>query len=182
MRRMAAGDDTALSDLMARWRDRVGAFLVRLTGNPVTALDLTQETFVRVYLSRQRYQPRGSFSTYLFAIAANLARDHARWLKRHPTVPLDVPDVRQAASAASQPDEAAENRDRWNNVSVALAQLPVELREAIVLSVCEGLSHAEIATLSKCSVKAVETRIYRARKLLRTELGGDFFGENPAES
>ena len=89
MQRLAGGEDLALNELMSRWRERVAAFLLRMVGDHATAMDLTQETFVRLYTSRHSYKPMAAFSTYLFHIAANLARSHARWKSRHPTVPME---------------------------------------------------------------------------------------------
>ncbi|MBL9160506.1 MAG: sigma-70 family RNA polymerase sigma factor, partial [Verrucomicrobiales bacterium] len=89
MLRLAGGEDLALNDLISRWRDRLAAFLLRMVGDHATAMDLTQETFVRLYTSRKTYKPTAAFSTYLFHIATNLARTQARWRKRHPTVPMD---------------------------------------------------------------------------------------------
>ena len=86
MQRLAGGEDLALNELMTRWRERVAAFLLRMVGDHATAMDLTQETFVRLYTSRHSYKPVAAFSTYLFHIATNLARSHARWKGRHPTV------------------------------------------------------------------------------------------------
>ena len=83
MSRLAAGDDLALNVLMDRWGERVASFLHKMTGSRDTAVDLAQETFVKLYQARDRYRPSGSFSTYLFAIASNLARNHARWKSRH---------------------------------------------------------------------------------------------------
>ena len=101
---LAAGEDLALSLLMHRWRDRVASFLHKMTGHPDIAADLVQETFVKLYLARNRYRPAGKFSTYLFAIAANLGRNQARWHARHPTVSLDMP--RDQAGAVPEPAAA----------------------------------------------------------------------------
>src|SRR5688572_13207869 len=92
MARLSAGDDLALNALMDRWGGRVAGFLHKMTGQHEAAADLAQETFVKLYQARGRYRPSGNFSTYLFAIASNLARNHARWKSRHPTVSIDAAD------------------------------------------------------------------------------------------
>ena len=177
MIRLAGGDDLALNALMERWSDRVIAFLFRMTGQREAACDLAQETFVKLYQARGRYQPRGSFSTWLFAIASNLARNHARWKSRHPTVSMDAAD---GDGGASFPDFADSGRDPGENVIArekaaavnrAVLDLPLELREALTLFVHEEMSYAEIARLSGCTAKAAETRIYRARRILKDKLG-----------
>ena len=89
MQCLAGGDDLALNALMQRWRERLASFLYKMTGNVESAADLTQETFVKLYQVRNRYRPDGKFSSFLFAIGVNLARNHARWKSRHPTISLD---------------------------------------------------------------------------------------------
>jgi RNA polymerase sigma-70 factor (ECF subfamily) len=177
MERLASGDNLALNVLMDRWGARLNAFLLNMTGQREVAIDLAQETFVRLYKARKRYRPTGAFSTYLFSIAANLARNHARWKSRHPTVSIDAatedgrPLVPETRDPGQRPDEHAASAERYREVREALQALPHDLREAISLFVYEGMSHAEIADLSGCSTKAVETRIYRARQMLKKKLG-----------
>ncbi len=174
MLRLAAGDDLALNSLMDRWKDKVAAFLLRMTGNAATATDLTHETFVKLYQSRARYSPSAPFPTYLFHIAANLARNHARWKQRHPTVSIDSEDDHVPESVETQPgpDEQMERSEQLQRVEAALAALPDDLREAMLLFIYQDMSYAEIAAAAGCSAKAVETRIYRARQILRASLGG----------
>src|SRR6187431_425778 len=90
MARLKTGDDHALGEIMERWQVRVTGFLLRMVSDQTVAVDLAQETFVRVYQSNQRYRPTGIFPTWLFSIAANLARQHLRWQRRHPTVSMDA--------------------------------------------------------------------------------------------
>lgn len=174
MQRLAAGDDLALNSLMERWRDKVAAFLLRMTGNATTATDLAQETFVKLYQSRERYHPSAPFPTYLFRIAANLARNHARWKQRHPTVSIDNEEDHVPENLGTQPgpDEQMERNEHMQRVETALAALPADLREAMLLFTYQDMSYAEIAAAAGCSAKAVETRIYRARQILRAALGG----------
>ena len=176
MVRLAGGEDLALNTLMDRWSDRLIAFLFRMTGQREAAVDLAQETFVKLYQARGRYRPQGSFSTWLFAIAANLARNHARWKSRHPTVSIDAADsdgeaaFPEIADGGRTPNEVAVAHEKAAAVNRALLALPMDLREALTLFVHEGLGYAEIAGLSGCSAKAVETRIYRARQILKEQL------------
>lgn len=161
------GDDLALNRLMARWQVPLRSFLFRSTHHEQDALDLAQETFVRVFQHRARYRPGAKFSTWMFQIALNLARDHARRRQRRPTAPLDqAPEPstdRHPRSDATDAEAAAAVRD-------AVAALPAELREAVLLSEFQDLSHAEIAAIVDATPKAVETRLYRAREKLRTAL------------
>ena len=175
MKQLADGDDLALNALMDRWGARVTSFLQRMTGNRDTAVDLAQETFVKLYEARKRYRPSGNFSTYLFSIGANLSRNHARWKARHPTVSIDGPQdvaaaIPEQAGKNLSPAEAAEEADRARAINHAFSLLPGDLRESMSLFIHEGLGYAEIASISGCSTKAVETRIYRARQFLKEQL------------
>lgn len=175
MARLAAGDDLALNALMARWRDRVASFLYRLTAHPDAAADLAQETFVKLYQAKKRYRPDGKFSTWLFAIAANLGRNHARWKARHPTVSLDQdaassPLLAEAADPGQTPEEVLASAECARAIEAAFQTLPADLREAMTLFIHEGMGYAEIASVVGCSAKAAETRIYRARQILKEQL------------
>jgi RNA polymerase sigma factor (sigma-70 family) len=173
MQRLAQGEDLALNELMSRWRMRVTSFLLRMVSDHTIAMDLAQETFVRLYTSRRSYKPTAAFSTYLFHIAANLARSHARWKGRHPTVPLEDEQgelIHEPIDSQLPPDEAAALHEKTALVNQAIANLPSELREALLLFTVEDMSHAEIAVALGCTAKAVEVRIYRARQALKEAL------------
>lgn len=176
MRRLREGEDLALNEIMERWQRRVVSYLLRFTGNETVTIDLAQETFVRVYQSRKRYRPEAKFSTWLFAIASNLAREHFRWLKRHPATSLDEADEAErplserVAADGLNPSEAAENVEQTRAVRDAVMSLPSDLREAVVLFEYEDMSHEQISAIVGCSRKAVETRLYRARSILRERL------------
>jgi RNA polymerase sigma-70 factor (ECF subfamily) len=177
MARLAAGHDAALNDLMARHSHRLFCYLVRILGNESEADDLAQETFVRVYFHRARFRPAAKFSTWLFSIATNLARDRLRWRARHPAVSItaEEPDSERGLEHAlpadsPTPAETLESAERSAAVRRAVAELPEELRLPLLLAEYEGQSHAEIAAVLDCSTKAVEMRIYRARQQLRARL------------
>ena len=177
MSRLQGGDDLALNDIMARWQQPLANYLLRFCGNEATALDLTQETFVRVYEARARYDAHGKFATWLYTIAGNLARNSHRWQQRHPAVSLDAPTDANGGTlathlpdAAPAPDANAEQAERTAAVRAAIAELPDDLRSAVLLSEYEDRSHADIADVLGCSPKAVEMKLYRARQTLRERL------------
>ena len=175
MHRLAGGDDLALNALMLRWKARVASFLYKMTGHTGTAEELAHETFVKLYQARNRYRAEARFSTYLFAIAANLGRNQARWKKRHPTISLDdngddlVTPI-EVTDPSPTPDQAASSAEACREVQRAFQVLPPELREAMTLFIYESMSYAEIAAIAGCSAKAAETRIYRARQILKAQL------------
>jgi RNA polymerase sigma-70 factor (ECF subfamily) len=177
MTRLRDGDDLALNELMARWQQPLANYLARFCGNEATALDLAQETFVRVYEARARYDARGKFATWLYTIAGNLARNAHRWQQRHPTVSLDAPTDEHGGTLAthlpdpkSAPDASAEQAERASAVRAAISELPEDQRAIVLMSEYEDRPHGDIAAVLGCTAKAVETRLYRARQTLRERL------------
>jgi RNA polymerase sigma-70 factor, ECF subfamily len=178
MDRLADGDDSALSEIIERWKVRLTAFLLRHLGDEAAALDLAEETFVRVYQFRERYRPKGAFSSWLFGIAMNLSRQHIRWRKRHPTISLDskVDETGwnhhpiDLADPGKDPGAAADHRERAVAVKNAVSALPADLREALILFEYEEMGQIEISRIIGCSAKAVECRIAKARGILREKL------------
>jgi RNA polymerase sigma-70 factor (ECF subfamily) len=176
MSRLREGDDLALNEIMDRWKGRLTGYLIRLTGSEAIAVDLAEETFVRVYQNRFRYRPSGAFSTWLFAIASNLARQHLRWRLRHPTISVDAPAGASGSMLesvqAADPDPRArlDRAERAEAVRRAIGELAPDLREALILFTYEEMSYEQIAAIQRCSSKAVETRLYRARAVLRRKL------------
>ncbi|MDL5046238.1 sigma-70 family RNA polymerase sigma factor [Oscillatoria amoena NRMC-F 0135] len=180
MGRLCAGDDLALNALMLRWKGPLLGFMRRYVADPEEALDLAQETFVRVYQARERFNPSMKFSTWLFAIAANLCKNHLRWVARHPKVSLDDSGAGESdsflprndpADGGDHPDADLLRKERAEHVRRAIHQLPHEQKTALILYEYEGLPTAQIARVSGCSAKAVENRIARARQSLRKLLG-----------
>jgi RNA polymerase sigma-70 factor (ECF subfamily) len=172
MRRVQAGDETALGGLMDRWELPVKSLLARMVFNTRDAVELAQETFVRVWTQRAKFRAGAEFRPWLFAIAVNLARNRLRWWKRRPEVALEEWSGGAAGAETGGIDGAGlEQAERAAAVQAAVASLPPELREAIVLFEYEQLSHGEIALTVGATPKAIESRIYRAKEKLRAKLG-----------
>lgn len=178
MQSLQAGEDLALNRLMDRHREKVFHYLIRLLQDETEALDLAQETFVRVFLNRHKFNLKNRFTSWLYAIATNLARDRIRWLSRRPNISIDVPvnpgsELTLADSLPENgpvPSEQLQQSERVQELKNALAQIPEELRAPLILVEYENLSQAEIAEILRCTPKSVENRLYRARKLLREKL------------
>jgi RNA polymerase sigma-70 factor (ECF subfamily) len=177
MERLIAGHDTALNNLMERHATPVFHFLCRMVGNEDDANDLAQETFVRVFRAKESFRTNEKFSTWLFTIAANLARNHFRWRARHPNISLET-EIGEAEQTLGgmlpasdpAPNEQALATERATAVRIAVGKLPEDLREAIVLCEWEERSVAEAAAILETTPKAVESRLYRARQILRERL------------
>src|SRR5258706_15709403 len=185
MARLVSGHGPALNELMERHAPKLFNYLVRCLQSEADAADAAQEIFVRVYQHRQKFDKRGRFSTWLYAIATNLVKDRYRHRSRHPQVSLDAENEATGKNFRENlpehnptPSESLLASERAEAVRKAVGQLPEELRTPLILSEYEELSHAEIGAILNCSAKAVETRIYRARKQLREHLV--WLLENPA--
>ena len=180
MHRLVDGHDAALNSLMERHSERLFHYLIRQLQNEEDAADIAQEAFVRVYQYRAKFDPRQRFSTWLYTIATNLSRDRLKWRSRHPQVSLNQ-TVGEGNSALADvlpdskplPDEVLASNERADAVRDAIAALPEDLRAAIILSEYQLLPNAEIANVLRCSVKAIESRIYRAKQRLRERLDAE---------
>jgi RNA polymerase sigma-70 factor, ECF subfamily len=177
MAALAGGHDAALNALMDRHATMVFHFLYRMLGNEDDADELAQETFVRVFQHRAKFKMDAKFTTWLYTIAGNLARNHHRWRTRHPSVSLDaaaedgVPGLGDTLpSANGSPSDQAIREERSRAVRAAVKALPEDMREAVILCEWQELSLVEAASVLNTTPKAVESRLYRARKLLREKL------------
>lgn len=175
MSRLQAGEERALDALMDRWQMPLRRFLYRYLHNEADACDLAEETFVRIYRNREKFRPGAKFSTWMFSIALNLCRDHARRRRTRPVVMLDEQALAEVSDRSIESESGAPDSDLLRAetaaaVRSAIEALPEPLKAAVLLCEYEDLSHAEAAAIAGCSTKAVETRLYRARHLLRDAL------------
>jgi RNA polymerase sigma-70 factor (ECF subfamily) len=177
MERLMAGHAAALNDLMERHAAPIFHFLCRMLGNEEDANDLAQETFTRVFRSCKSFRTNEKFSTWLYTIAANLARNHFRWRSRHPNISLQAESDETKQTFADilpandlTPGEQIIAAERVQGVRSAVHKLPEDLREAIVLCEWEEYSVADAARILGATPKAVESRLYRARNILRERL------------
>ena len=175
VRALQSGDEAALNALMVRHQDGIFRFVRGYVSNDTDAIELTQETFVRAYFNIGRFKPSAKFSTWLFRIALNLCRDRAKSrqarnaaLTDSLTAPpeADQSGPRELRAPGGTPADFALTNEKMQALDHAIAQLPHDLRTALVLSVLEQRSHAECADLLGTTPKTVETRVYRARKVL----------------
>jgi RNA polymerase sigma-70 factor (ECF subfamily) len=181
MVRLREGDDLALNELMERWQKPLHSFILRYVGNHRDSIELAEETFVRVYQHRSRFNFKSKFSTWLLTIATNLCRHHTRWRKRHPTISLDdagssdeVSDEHLLISAEEIPSVLASRTELAKLVREEIQKLPHDLKTAVLLFAYDELSYTEIGEILRCTPKAVETRLYRVRKLLAKSLAAFF--------
>ncbi|MFZ4629526.1 MAG: RNA polymerase sigma factor [Blastocatellia bacterium] len=177
--RIREGDEFAFQELVRRYRNPITNYVYRMIDDYDRAVDLSQETFVRVYMSVERYQATYSFSTYIYRIAHNLAITELRQRKRRRLIPLptffsdkeseeievELPDDRQI-----QADAALIADERRAAVTRAIASLPEKYRAPLVLCDLEEKSYDEIAEVLGLPTGTVKSRINRARNLLKEKL------------
>jgi len=177
-----AGDPRAFEELVRRHGDRLLGFLLRLGRDRHEAEDQFQETFRRVHERADSYRGGGRFAGWLYAIAANVARDGVRRRQRAKKVlSLDGPAAQLAGAAdsagavledhrAAPPWRRIAQDEQRQQVRRALAELPERQRTTLVLAYYQGLSYAEVAGVLGCSIGTVKTQMYRAVRALAKRL------------
>ena len=155
-----AGDLDAFSALVRRYQGHVWRLSLRLTNDRSAADDVTQEAFVRAYRFLPRYRGDSKFSTWLFSIARNCALDELRRVERR---------RRLSGELRTQEARPADHGVRLE-VAEALAALPRELREPVVLIDMFGTSYAEVAGMLGVPLGTIKSRVHRARELLALSL------------
>jgi RNA polymerase sigma-70 factor (ECF subfamily) len=163
VRRWRCGDAAAFEALVRRWQEPVARFLARLAGRTEAVPDLCQEVFLRVYLAGSRYREAGAFSTWLYRIALNVARDAGRRGRRQPR-PLAGPEP---AADAPGVESACERRELAGAVAEAVAALPPPLREVLVLRHYEGMRFEEMGRLLGVPASTLKSRFTAALARLR---------------
>ena len=177
MGRVAEDDERAFTELVRRFQGRVGNLISRVLNDRENTDDLAQEVFVRVFVHRRNYRRGSKFSTWVFTIAANLAKNEIRRrVRRRNWFSLDAlqevlsDSVIQLADQR-EPQESALEREQLNGViGKAIATVPEKYRFALVLRDIEGLSYEEIADVLGIPGGTVRSRINRARGMLKRKL------------
>lgn len=169
-----AGRDDAYRELLSRYKAPVYRLIVKHIGDPDEALDLTQETFLAGFSALSRYDGDRPFRIWIARIAINKCRDWARRRKVRAFFSRALPleSAHHVASDMPSPDMEASDRLELARVRGAIAQLPQNLREVLLLRGMDDVSQAEAAAMLNVSEKTVETRLYRARMRLRELLAG----------
>jgi RNA polymerase sigma-70 factor (ECF subfamily) len=171
---LKAGQDQALNALMDRHRKGVFNFVFRHISNEADALELTAEAFVRAYLNIGRFRPSAKFVTWLYQIALNLCRDHVKSRAYQYTLQTVSADATTQEGEEQDwlsvsdrdPVEETEGGGELSALEKAISELPEDLKNPLILAALEGYSQAEVAELLGISRKAVEMKVYLARKLL----------------
>ena len=165
------GEQRAFDELVNRYQNRLLNFVYRTTGDRERAEDLVQEVFVRVYRHIHRFDRSRKFSTWIYTIASNLAKNELRNRSRNPLVLFQTirrnweDDDRplQFEDPGSRPDDLYRKRHLRQVVEDAVEKLPPHHRNVFVLRELEGKSYEEIAEITSCNLGTVKSRLNRAR-------------------
>ncbi len=169
-----AGRESGFEELVRRYQRPIAAYVYRMVGDYDSALDLTQEVFIKVYNSLGRYRSEYKFSTWIYKIAHNAAIDH---LRRHAAreQTLATGDVAERSEVVLEsrrmtPEQESERNERCSEIEVVVQLLPHAYRELIVLRHSHDLSYDEIAEVTGLPLGTVKNRLFRAREAMREQL------------
>jgi len=170
MLRTKAGDTLAFQQIVARYRDPLLRFFRAVLEDRSLAEDYTQETFMRLWLTRERYEPTGKFSTYLYEIGKHYWFNQRKKV-RLPTTSIDTAMIPiLSADRVTEPEPMLLQQTHHARIRQAIAALPVHYRVVFELSHLEGLAYAEISDQLGIPVDTVKSRMSEAVRRLRIAL------------
>ena len=166
-----AGREASFEELVRRYQRPIAAYVYRMVGDYDSALDLTQEVFIKVYNSLNRYRSEFKFSTWIYKIAHNAAIDHLRRHSvREQTLSGSVEGERREITIESKrltPEQESERKERRLEIESVVQLLQPAYRELIVLRHSHDLSYDEIAEVTGLPLGTVKNRLFRAREAMR---------------
>ena len=168
-----AGRESSFEELVRRYQRPIAAYVYRMIGDHDSALDLTQEVFIKVYNSLSRYRSEFKFSTWIYKIAHNAAIDHLRRGSAREQTLGDGPGSERAEVAVERrlsPEQESERNERCSEIELVVQTLPHAYRELIVLRHSNDLSYDEIAEVTGLPLGTVKNRLFRAREAMRALL------------
>ena len=177
IRRVQQGDRSAFDLLVVKYQHKILNLVMRYVRDPADAMDVAQEAFIKAYRAAGSFRGDSAFYTWLYRIAINTAKNHLVSARRRP-VGLDV-DLQDAETFDAfsdlrdidTPERLALTTEIGEAINKAIADLPDELRTAILLREIEGMSYEEIAQTMECPVGTVRSRIFRAREAIDKQVG-----------
>jgi RNA polymerase sigma-70 factor (ECF subfamily) len=183
--RFKNGDAAAFDEMVSRYWDRIFSMVNQLLRNPQDAEEVTQDAFIRAHKGLSNFRGDSAFSTWLYQIATNLARNrYWYWWrrKRDKSISLDAPLGNDSTTTLAEilpaevdtPDDITVNREFVARISGGMERLGAKHREILILRNVKNLSYEEISKILGISVGTVKSRIARARESLRSKLGEDF--------
>ena len=169
-----AGRESGFEELVRRYQRPIAAYVYRMVGDYDSALDLTQEVFIKVYNSLARYRSEFKFSTWIYKIAHNAAIDHLRRHGAREQALSNGPEGERTEmvleSRRLTPEQESERNERCSEIETVVQLLPHSYRELIVLRHSQDLSYDEIAEVTGLPLGTVKNRLFRAREAMRDQL------------
>lgn len=175
--RVQAGDVAAFDALVTKYRQRLFSVIYNITGNREDAADLTQDSLIRAFQSISGFKGKSSFYTWLYRIAVNTSLGHLRKGRLRRFFSFEQmsedgvpPEMLEALVSQSRSDRGALLKELQEKLNEALHSLSTKHRTVVVLHEIEGLDHADIAEIMKCSVGTVRSRLHYAKQQLQISL------------
>jgi len=167
VRQIQEGDEMAFAEIVRIYKNKIVNFLWKITGDYQKAVELSQETFLRVYFKANKYRPLAPFSSWVYTIASNLAKTEMKRARKYRIVSLD--DVQNNLPIETYPRNPSDS-GLVKNLRKALNSLHPRYKIPVILKDIEGFSQEEIAQIMKRPVGTVKARISRGRDYLKKEL------------
>lgn len=168
-----SGVEGSFEELVRRYQRPISGYVYRMVGNYESALDLTQEIFIKVYSSLQRYRSEFKFSTWIYKIAHNAAIDHLRRTATREQSLVMGPENDQfdlpVESTRPSPEQESERKERRGEIESVVRALPSNYRELIILRHSQDLSYEEIVEVTGLPLGTVKNRLFRAREMMRQQ-------------
>jgi RNA polymerase sigma-70 factor (ECF subfamily) len=177
VKRVQKGEKGAFDVLVLKYEHKIVNLVTRYVRDPEQALDITQEAFIKAYRALPRFRGDSAFYTWLYRIAVNTAKNYLAAQRRRPMdIELDLQDPEQYGLHAKlkesdTPEGLALSQELQDTLERAIAALPDDLRQAIILRELDGMSYEEIAQTMECPVGTVRSRIFRARDAIGKKVG-----------
>jgi RNA polymerase sigma-70 factor, ECF subfamily len=178
--RTLAGDQSAFEFLVVKYQRRVERLIARLVRDADRVPDIAQETFIRAYKALPSFRGEAQFYTWLYRIAVNTAKRELMQMKNDPLVyessrvgqgeEDETYSLNHELTTDETPEALLASRQIADAVNQALALLPEDLRQALVLREMDGLNYEEIAQIMQCPIGTVRSRIYRAREAISLKI------------
>ena len=167
------GAEGSFEELVRRYQRPISAYVYRMVGNYESALDLTQEIFIKVYGSLRKYRSEFKFSTWIYKIAHNAAVDHLRrsstreqsLINGTESDPFELP----IESRRLSPEQESERKERRVEIESVVRALPANYRELIILRHSQDLTYEEIVEVTGLPLGTVKNRLFRAREMMRQQ-------------
>lgn len=169
--RVCSGETRMFDELVRRYQDQVYAMAARFVGQPADAEDIAQEVFLKAFRGLEAFKGDAKFSTWLYRITFNLCTDWLRRNRKPGRATLSIDQGTQIPDAGNDVGESILAAEKRTEIRKALDALPERYRTVLTLLYDQELSYDQIGSILEVPTKTVETRLYRARRILRERLG-----------